>query len=295
MKYTQVRSFYAVAKSGSFTGAAKDLNVSQPTISEQVKELEATYGIELFNRAQRKANLTAAGRSLFEISQRLFGVVGEIDMFLKAAGDYGAGHLRVSSVLPFFIIDIVTAFHEHYPKVKISVSAGNSAATLKELLAYESDVGVLSDHNPDHRLYTRIHDTHHIVAIVSSDHPWAERKSIHLKELHEQPMVLREVGSNTRSAFEAAINAAGVTPNVIMDIASGEAVREAVANGHGIGVIGELALPSDPRLKVLRFSDAEMKINRYLACLRERRKELLVDAFFNVAGPTTVSNCADCP
>lgn len=285
MKYTQVRSFHAVAKSGSFTGAAKELNVSQPTITEQVRELEVTHGIELFNRAHRKANLTAAGRSLFEITQRLFGIVGETETFLKAAGDFGAGHLRVSSVLPFFIIDMVTAFHEHYPKVKISISAGNSAATLKNLLTYEADVGVLSDHDPDHRLYTRIHDTHVIVAIVKNDHPWADRKSIHLKELHEQPMVLREVGSNTRRAFEAATVTAGVTPNVIMDIESGEAVREAVAKGYGIGIFGELALPSDPRLKVLRFSDVEMKVNRYLACLRERRHELLIDAFFNVAGP----------
>ncbi|MDD9878273.1 MAG: LysR family transcriptional regulator, partial [Magnetovibrio sp.] len=101
MKYTQVRSFHAVAKSGSFTGAARELNVSQPTVTEQVRELEATYGIELFNRAQRKAKLTAIGRSLFEITQRLFGVVGETEAFLGAAGDYGAGHLRVSSVLPF--------------------------------------------------------------------------------------------------------------------------------------------------------------------------------------------------
>lgn len=286
MKYTQVRSFHAVAKSGSFTGAAKDLNVSQPTITEQVKELEATYGIEVFNRAHRKATLTATGRSLFEITQRLFGVVGETETFLKAAGDFSAGHLRISSVLPFFIIDMVTAFHEHYPNVKITVSSGNSATILKNLLTYESDVGVLSDHQPDHRLYTRIHDTHVIVAIVNRDHRWAERKSIHLRELHEQPMVLREFGSNTRRAFEAAAIAAGVTPNVIMDIESGEAVREAVAKGHGIGIFGELALPSDPRLKVLRFSDVEMKVNRYLACLRERRHELLVEAFFNVAGPT---------
>lgn len=286
MKYTQIRSFHAVAKTGSFTGAAKNLNVSQPTITEQVRDLEATYGIELFNRAHRKANLSATGRVLFEITKRLFSLVGETDTFLKAAGDYGAGHLKISSVLPFFIIDMITAFHEHYPKIKISVSAGNSATTLKELLAYESDVGVLSDHHSDHRLYTRIHDTHLIVAIVNSDHPWAERKSIHLKELHEQTMVLREVGSNTRSAFEAATISAGVSPNVIMDIASGEAVREAVAKGHGIGVIGELALPYDPRLKVLHFSDVEMKVNRYLACLNERRNELLVNAFFNVTDLT---------
>lgn len=286
MKYTQIRSFHAVAKSGSFTEAAKELNVSQPTISEQVRELEATYGIEVFNRAQRKVNLTTTGRSLFEITQRLFGVVGETESFLRAAGDFGAGHLRVSSVLPFFIIDMITVFREHHPKIKISVSSGNSATILKSLLAYESDVGVLSDHDPDHRLYTRIHDSHYIVAIVSSDHPWAERKNIHLADLDGQPMVLREIGSNTRREFESAVVEAGVSPNVIMEIESGEAVREAVATGHGIGIYGELALPIDPRLKALPFVDAEMTVNRYLACLKERRNEHLVEAFFNVASPT---------
>ncbi len=284
MKYTQVRSFHAVAKAGSFTGAARALNVSQPTITEQVRELEATYGIEVFNRAQRKIKLTTTGRSLFEITQRLFGVIGETAMFLRAAGDYGAGHLRVASVLPFSIVDMLTTFREQYPKVKISVSSGNSATILTNLLSYESDVGMLSDHDPDHRLYTQIYDSHYVVAIVGLDHPWASRDEIQITELHGQPMVLREVGSNTRRSFEAAAAAAGVTPDVIMEIASGETVRETVAKGHGIGIFGELALPSDPRLKVLHFADAEMPINRYLACLRERRNEFLVDAFFKVAG-----------
>lgn len=283
MKYTQVRSFHAVAKAGSFTGAAKELNVSQPTVTEQVRDLEATYGIEVFNRNQRKVKLTATGRSLFEITQRLFHVIGETETFLRAAGEYGAGHLRVSSVLPFFIVDLVTTYREHYPKIKVSVSSGNSAATLESLLAYESDVGVLSDHNPDHRLYARIGESHHVVAFVSRDHPWAERDGIRLADLHGQPMVLREVGSNTRRAFEAAAAAAGVEPNVIMEIESGEAVREAVAKGNCIGVYGELALPFDQRFKALRFIDAEMKINRYLACLQERKNELLVKSFFDVA------------
>ena len=284
MKYTQVRSFHAVAKAGSFTGAARALNVSQPTITEQVRELEATYGIEVFNRAQRKIKLTTTGRSLFEITQRLFGVVGETEIFLRAAGDYGAGHLRMASVLPFSIVDMFTTFREQYPKVKISVSSGNSATILTNLLSYESDVGVLSDHDPDRRLHTRIYGSHSIVAIASHDHPWADRDQIHLADLQGHPMVLREVGSNTRRAFEAVAASAGITPDIIMEIESGEAVREAVAKGHGIGVYGELALPSDPRLKVLRFADADMKINRYLACLHERRNELLVDAFFKVAG-----------
>ena len=143
---------------------------------------------------------------------------------------------------------------------------------------------MLSDHNPDHRLFTRVNDSHVIVAVISRNHPWAGRDKIHLADLHGQPMVMREVGSNTRRAFEAEAIAAGIAPDVILEIESGEAVREAVAKGHGIGVFGELALPSDPRLKVLRFSDVEIKVNRYLACLRERRNEFLVEAFFNVAG-----------
>ena len=81
----------------------------------------------------------------------------------------------------------------------------------------------------------------------------------------------------------AAAAAARIVPNVVMEIESGEGVREAVAKGHGIGVTCEQALPCDPRLKMLRFNDAEMQINRYLACLHERRKELMVDAFFEIS------------
>ena len=86
-----------------------------------------------------------------------------------------------------------------------------------------------------------------------------------------------------RAQPQAAAAAARIVPNVVMEIESGEGVREAVAKGHGIGVTGEQALPCDPRLKMLRFNDAEMQINRYLACLHERRKELMVDAFFEIS------------
>jgi len=283
MKYTQLRSFHAVARDGSFTRAARNLNVSQPTVTEQVRELEATYAIELFNRTQRQVRLTTVGRSLYEITQRFFGIVDETDEFLRAAADYGAGHLRVSSVLPFFIVGILTAFRQQHPQVKVSVAAGNSATTRKSLLAYESDVGILADHDPDHRLFTHIHDSHALVAIVSRRHPWAQRPGISLSDLDGQPMVLREVGSNTRRAFETAAAGAGVSPTMVLEIESGEAIREAVAEGHGIGVYGERSLPIDPRLKVLPFTDVNVRLNRYLACLKERRNEYLVAAFFRVA------------
>lgn len=283
MKFTQLRSFHFVAQTGSFTGAAKALNVSQPTVTEQVRDLEATYKIELFIRYKRKVHLTSVGRSLYEITLRLFGIVGETEAFLKAALDHGAGHLRISSVMPFFIINAINVFRRQFPKVKLSVSAGNSADILKSLLAYHADVGILSDHDPDPRLYTRVQNSHSVVAIVSADHPWASRASIRTTDLEGQQMVLREEGSNTRRIFEATLAKAGVTPKVVMEIEGGTAVLEAVAAGHGIGVYGVLSLPVDHRLKVLTFEDADMRINRYFACLRERREESLVKAFFDAA------------
>ncbi len=284
INFTQLRAFHAVARAGSFTQAAKDMHVSQPTVSERVRELEAGYGVQVFTRANRRVKLTVVGRSLFEITQRLFGVAGEAEAFLHAAADNGAGHLRISSVLPVFIVEVLTAFRHDYPQVKISVSAANSAATLSSLLAYDSDVGVLSDHDPDQRIYTRIYNSHSVVAIVNRDHPWAARTGLRISELDGQSMVLREAGSNTRRAFEAAATEARVTPNVVLELASGEAIREAVAEGHGIAVYGERALPDDPRLKVLPFIDANIRLNRYLACLQERKEEFLVRAFFNAAG-----------
>ncbi len=284
MKYTQIRSFHAVAQASSFTAAARLLNISQPTVTEQVRELEATYKIELFNRHRRKVRLTTVGRSLYEITQRLFGVVGETQAFLEAAHDHGAGNLRISSVMPFFIVEVLSAFRNQYPQIKVSVTAGNSAQTLTSLLSYQADIGVLSDHDPDPRLYTRTHNSHSIVAIVNASHPWVERTSIRLRDLEGQPMVLREVGSNTRRILEVTLATVGVQPRVVMEIEGGEAVREAVAAGHGIGVYGQLSLPDDQRLVALPFQDADMRLNRYLACLIERSEESMVKAFFRAAG-----------
>lgn len=284
MKYTQLRSFHFVARAGSFTGGAKLLNVSQPTVTEQVRDLEETYRIALFNRYSRQVRLTSVGRSLFEITQRLFGVVDETEAFLKAANEHGAGHIRISSVVPFFIVEILKVFRERYPMVKVTVSAGNSSDSLANLIGYKADIGILSDHDPDPRLYSRIHSSHAIVAIVPPDHPWASRRGIRLADFQDQPLVLREVGSNTRRIFEATLAEAGITPRIDLQIEGGEAVREAVAAGHGIGVYGELSLRNDGRLVALPVVDAKMRINRYLACLRERREESLVKAFFDTAG-----------
>jgi aminoethylphosphonate catabolism LysR family transcriptional regulator len=282
INFTQLRAFHAVARNGSFTLAARELHVSQPTVSERVRELEANYNIHVFTRANRKVKLTVVGRSLYEITQRFFEVAGEAENFLRAAADHGSGHLRISSVLPFFVVEVLRAFRQSFPQTKISVSADSIETTVSNLLTYEADVGVMSDHDLDERFYIHTYNSHLVVAIVSRDHPWAKLKGIKLGQLDGQDMVMREVGSNTRRAFEAAIVKANVNPNIVLETASGDAVREAVADGHGIGIYGERGFPDDPRLKALPFLDTNIQLDRYLVCLRERKDEPLIQTILSM-------------
>ena len=103
MRHTQLRSFHAVARSGSFTAAARELRVSQPTVTTQVKGLEREFGVELFVRRGRRIELTEAGRGLLDITRRLFSQEKEAADFLNESRELKTGHLRVGAVGPYQI------------------------------------------------------------------------------------------------------------------------------------------------------------------------------------------------
>lgn len=289
MGYAHYRSFLAVARVGSFTGAAQALNLSQPTITAQVRELETAYDVELFHRRGRRIELTDIGKTLFGMAQRLFGVEEEMIDFLKAAGELRTGHLKMSAAGPFYVMRMLAEFRRIYPSVTVSVTTDNSAEALAKLLNYHADVALLANREPDPRLYCEAIGSHPLLVFVSRHHPWAGRKGVRFEELHRQPMILREVGSNTRKIFEQAAAAAGFDLNIVMEIDSRDAIREAVAEGIGIGVVGEQAFVPDERVRALRLLDIEILMHRYLACLKGRRDNRLIQTFFEVSKKSSLA------
>ena len=282
MNHAQLRAFHAVAEEGGFTRAAAALNVTQPTLSGQVSALEESYGVRLFERRGRGVELTDLGRGLLDITCRLFDLELEADQLLSAARGLKSGRLRVGADAPYHVIPLLAAFNRRYPEIQLTLSFGNSERVLQDLFNRRSDVAVLPDIPSDRRLHAVAFRRERIGVFVQRDHDWAGRRSVRLRELADQRLILRELGSTTRALFEQALAAAGVTPGAVLEIGSREAVREAVAAGLGVGAVFESEFGNDDRLHLLAVRDAGLLATEYAACLQDRQNTPIVRAFFEL-------------
>lgn len=283
MRLTQLRSFFAVARAGGFTGGARLLHISQPTVTTQVRFLEETYGAELFYRRGRSVKLTPLGEQLYELAQRIFALEAEAVHLLRDSGELRSGSLRVGAVGPYHVTEMLARFNRRYPGVQVAVRIGNSASVLQELLEYRTDVAVLAQFTEDPRFHSLPYSRHPVIVFVHRSHRFARRRSIRIAELQGEGMIMREEGSTTRRAVDDALRKAGVTPRIVMEIGSREAIREAVIKGVGIGTVSEIEYVPHRDIRPVRVADAAIYTYAHVVCLQERREARLVRAFLEIA------------
>jgi aminoethylphosphonate catabolism LysR family transcriptional regulator len=284
MRLTQLRSFHAVATTESFTGAAQRLHVSQPTVTTQVGQLEALYKVELLHRTARCVRPTEIGERLLHLSRQIFSLEADAVQLLRNASELRSGHLRVAAVGPAQVTPMLASFRQRYPGVKVSVSTGNSQEVLERLADHSADVGVLAHTACDTRFVSVPYSDHPVVIFCSSSHRFARRRSIRITELEGENLILREIGSATRKALEAALEAAGVRTELVMEVASREVIREAVVQNLGVAAVSEVEFVPCPGLRAVRLDDAQVRTYVHMVCLAERSDVRIVRAFFDVAG-----------
>ncbi len=282
MDYTLLRAFHAVGLERSFSQAARRLNVSQSTLSTQVKNLEVRYGVELFHRHARGATLTDAGERLLGTTLRMFAHERDAYELLSAMAGLRTGHLAISAVGPYQLSEILLGLSRAYPDLNISVSFGNSEQAQQKLLDYESDVAVLGSYAPHPDLHAIEYSRPRIVVAASRQHRWAGRDGIRIGELSGEPFIRREIGSETRRAFEEALERAGVQVACKMEIGSREGMLAAVAQGIGIGVVSEEEAIPNPELQILSILDVEISTSVHVACLASRSESHLIKPFLQV-------------
>lgn len=283
MNHAQLRAFHAVARAGSFTGAARATGLSQPNLSGQVRALEAAYGVRLFERRGRGADLTELGRRLYALTDRIFALEGEAQALLAGSKALAIGHLRIAADNAIHAMPIMAELKRRHPGVSLSLIVGNSDAVIARLTGYQADVGITARRPSDPRFHAVAYSRDRLIVFVPQGHALARRRRIALRDLEGRDMVLREPGSVTRAVFERALAEAGVRVGAIMDIDGREAVREAVASGLGIGVAFAREFVPDDRFVALEVPDAAFDVGEYVVCLEERLRLTAVRAFMAIA------------
>lgn len=283
MYHKWLRSFHAVARESGFTAASKVLNIGQPTITDQVKALEQTFGVELFHRRGRSVSLTETGRGLLEITQDIFGHEEEAVAFLKGVRDLKHGQLKIGGVGAPVVMELVEHFQASYPEIQLDIFMDQGDEVLQSLIDFETDVAILAHVADNPGLFYLPFVRTDVVLFVNVDHPWAGREYVRLEDMQDQKFVLREKTSTTRQALERAIAKVGVRLGASIEINSREAVMDGIIRGLGIGVVSELEYVPHENLKVIRIKNADIFISFYVVCLNSRRNRPLIRAALKTA------------
>ena len=280
---TQLRAFHLVADAGSFSLAARTAGLSQPTLSAQVRTLEASYAVDLFDRRGRGVRMTPTGQSLFALSTRLIAAEEEARALLTGGRTLTRGHLRVSADSAYHVMPILAELKRVHPGLTFALKIDNSANVLDHLTEHGADVAVMAKMTLDPQIHSMKLRNDRLIVFVKQGHTWARRRRIRISELAGKDIVVRERGSITREVFEERLAQAAVTPASMIEVQTREAVREAVAAGFGVGVVFDSEFGTDARFHRIEVGDSDLSVGEYVVCLQERRRLPVVRAFLNVA------------
>jgi len=243
----QLAVLEASARLGSFTRAAEELHLAQPTVSSQMKKLTETVGLPLFEQIGKKIHLTPAGRAVCEGTRELIGTLARIDQSLASLRGLHAGRLQLAAGTgsEHFLPQLLGAFVARHPAIEASLEFHNRRRLIERLAANDDDLYVFANPPVEEEVVSQIIAANPIVACARKDHPLARERAIPLARLAREPFLAREPGSGTRLVCDTLFERRGVAPSVRMELSSNEAIRRAILAGLGVSIISRHALRLD--------------------------------------------------
>jgi LysR family transcriptional regulator, low CO2-responsive transcriptional regulator len=290
----QLKVFEATARHSSFTRAAEELFLTQPTVSMQVKQLTKSIGLPLFEQVGKRLYLTDAGRELFSTCQEIFQRLDQLEMTVADLKGMKQGKLRLAVITTtkYFMPRLLGPFCQQYPGIDISLTVTNHERVLERLANNQDDLYVMSQ-LPEHLdIKAQAFLDNPLVVVSRYDHPLAQEKQISLKRLAAETFIMREPGSGTRGAFQKLLDAHKLTVKVRLELGSNEAIKQAIAGGLGLSVLSRHALIIDGSTSELVILDVEeFPIPRewYIVCLAGKQLSVVANTFLDYlkqAAPT---------
>ena len=281
MTLKQMRGFTAVVEAGSVSGAAKNLHLTPPAVSLQLRDLDTAIGLPLLERSDHGLIPTLAGKELLTLAQEIqqsMDRFGETVTELKGV-DHGIVSVGVVSTARYFAPTMLAEFMKIYQDIKIQLLVGNRETTMEKLESMELDfaiTGLPPEHFSVKKEYIAKHPQ---IIIAAPDHPLAGNKRISLSELKDETFLLREPGSGTRSVTDRLFARCKGLPKSGLEFGSNETIKQAVMAGMGIAVISSHTVDAELHEKRLVSLDVKgLPINRKWFVVKHGNKRFLPSA-----------------
>jgi DNA-binding transcriptional LysR family regulator len=288
MDLWRLKIFRRVIEHNSFSKAAEGLNLSQPTVSSHIKDLEHHFEVKLIDRLDKKAVPTKAGELLYYYAGRLATLYDETEAAMSEFHGKIKGRLIIGgSTIPagYILPRLIGGFMQTYPEVRISLIVGDTKKILDDILSNTLEIGVVGARSHDQRLIQKELINEEMLVIVPGDHKWAGKTSIDIKALTIEPFIIREAGSGTWISIQKKLADQGLGSkdlNIVAELGSTEAVVQGIKSHIGISILSPVAVAEDlsaGTLNALKIDGVNLERQFYLTQSKNRSESPLGKAF----------------
>ena len=279
----QLKVFEAAARHGSFTRAAEELFLTQPTISMQIKQLTKSVGLPLFEQVGKRLYLTQAGRELFATCRQIFETMDKFQMTIANLKGLKQGQLKLAVITTakYIIPRLLGPFCQLYSGIDISLQVTNHELILDRMMNNLDDIYIMSQ-IPDHfDVNFQPFLENPLVVFAPANHPLAKEKNIPIERLGEERFIMREPGSGTRSAVQTLFEKHGVKVKVKLELGSNEAIKQAIAGGLGISVLSRHTLLTDTtEFSILDVQNFPIKRDWYMVYPAGKQLSIIAHTYY---------------
>lgn len=235
----QLQVFEAIVRNGNFTRASEELFLTQPTVSTQVKKLSAAMGLPLFEQVGRSLKPTQAALELYEACRDIFETLSNLEMKIADIKGIKRGRLRlcVVTTAKYIAPELLGEFRQMHQGIEVSLKVTNRDRVLDRMQANEDDLYIMGQAPEELQVEAYAFAPNPLVVMAPRNHPLVGKKRIPLSRIAEESLILREPGSGIRDATLKLFSAAGIRPQVSMDLGSNEAIKHAIVGGLGLSIL----------------------------------------------------------
>jgi DNA-binding transcriptional LysR family regulator len=242
--FRQLEIFEAVARLGSFTRAAEELHLTQPTVSMQMKKLTDSVGAPLVEQVGKKVLLTEDGRELSQASREIFAILDRFTMSVAERQGLEKGRLKLMAITTasYFAPRLLGEFARQHPGIDVSLRVTNKEQVLASMADNLDDLYLLGTPPEEIDVVATPIMDNPIVVLAAPDHPLAGKQGLTLQQLAREPWIMREAGSGTRKAIERLFHDHGLEIRPRLELGSNEAIKQAILADLGISALSGHAL-----------------------------------------------------